>query len=89
MKAEGLLSDPNIRLVLIPAPDELPTSPEYQRDLRDFVQSVRAAGFLVSARNFVNDAVGGVGGLDGEITPLASELLLEPLVLWPQSWRAH
>jgi hypothetical protein len=67
MKAEFIEPVPELRLRLIRAPDDPPlSSPEYQKELSEFAQSLRAHGIKVESRSFALDAVHGGGGASGE-----------------------
>ena len=58
---------PELRLVLVQAPDELPTfSPEYQKELRKFIDGAQAADLRIHTTRGVNDALSGGGGLLGQ-----------------------
>lgn len=58
---------PELRLILVPAPDDLPSSSvEYQKELAGFSRALRAQGIETSLSCRAFDAVGGGGGLTGE-----------------------
>jgi hypothetical protein len=59
-----------LQLILRRPPTALPV--EFQKELRDFYQELRAKGVEAGARSYVNDAVGGGGGLSGEFTVIVS-----------------
>ncbi len=62
-----------LRLALIRSPDDEATfSPNYQAELRQFYQLVRANNVRINAVAFTMDSVGAAGGLVGEfVIPLA------------------
>ncbi len=75
MEAEIIEPNPELRLILIRAPDDPPLSgPEYQKELEGFAQALRSQGIKVSSRWFTQDAVGGGGWSVGEFTLLATTL---------------
>ena len=51
------------------------SSREYQKELADFAQSLRAQGIQSAARAFALDACGAVGGLSGEFTLIATTII--------------
>ena len=64
-----------LRLRLIPAPDDLaPSNPEYQKELRNLYQALKSEGLEATARSFAHDAVGGGGGLTGEFALIVTAL---------------
>jgi uncharacterized membrane protein YhiD involved in acid resistance len=79
MQAEIIDPQRELRLALSSAPGDLPlSSPEYQKELRDFAESLRSQGVNVSARFWAHDAVGGGGGYTGEFTLIIATIA--PLV---------
>src|ERR1017187_3756179 len=67
--------EPELRLILVPAPDDPPpSSVEYRRELADFAAALRAQGIEVPLRGRAFDAAGGGGGLPEEF------LLIVPLL---------
>src|SRR5262245_48316394 len=62
-----------VRLTMVrSADDEAAFSPNYQSELRQFYQLVRADNVRINAVGFANDTVGASGGLVGEfVIPLA------------------
>ena len=63
----------SLKVQLLPAPGEGPRStPEYQKALGGFAESLRSQGVEVSPRYYANDAIGGGGGLSGEFTVIAA-----------------
>lgn len=59
-------SEPELVLILKPAPDEPPLrSAEFQKALSEFARSLRAKDVQVASRSFAFDAVHGGGGLTG------------------------
>jgi len=64
MEAEIIEPEPGLRLIFVPASDDLPQ--EFQRELSEFAEALRGRGIQVSVRSSAFDAVHGVGGLSGE-----------------------
>jgi hypothetical protein len=68
-----------LRLTIVPAPDDPPlSSEEYQTILRDFHQELKSHGLEVSSRWYTHDAVGSGGGFVGEFVLAAA--VLAPLI---------
>ena len=63
-------AEPELYLCLLAARDDR----EYQEALGNFFRAVRLQDVEVSARYYVNDAVGGGGGLSGEFGIIASAI---------------
>jgi hypothetical protein len=58
-------SEPELRLILVRAPDDPPlSSPAFQKELSDFARSLR--GIQVEPICFAADSMDGGGGLSGE-----------------------
>jgi hypothetical protein len=75
MKAESSDPKPEVRLIFKPAPGDLPlSSPEFQKELREFYRAVRPEGVTVAARSYAHEAVGGGGGLTREFTILVTSI---------------
>jgi len=75
MESEIIEPEPDLRLCLIPAPDEpAMRSPEFQQELRTFTQALKAQGIYASSNSIAQDAIGGGGWSVGEITFLISTL---------------
>lgn len=58
--------EPELKLIIVPAPDDLPFSKEYQKVLLDLLQALRAEGLEVSSPISTRDAVGAIGGYSGQ-----------------------
>ena len=63
-------AEPELYLCLLAARDDR----EYQEALGNFLRAVRLQDVEVSARYYVNDAVGGGGGMSGEFGIIASAI---------------
>ncbi len=75
MESEIIEPEPELRLILIPSPDDAPlSSNEYQKVLRDFSEALKSQGLGVSSRWHTNDAVGAGGGFVGEFVLAAAVL---------------
>ena len=75
MESEIIEPEPELRLFLIPAPDEPPLrSSEFQEELRTFKQALKSQGINASSPSFVRDVVGGGGWSLGEFTLLVATL---------------
>lgn len=75
MKADLIEPEPELRLRLIAAPDDPAlSSPEYQKELRDFYQALESEGVEASPIRYAHDAVGGGGGLTREFTLIVTTL---------------
>ena len=73
VEAEIIEPEPELRLSLIPAPDEPPVrSTQFQEDLRAFTQALKASDINASSTSFAQDAIGGGGWSVGEITLLTT-----------------
>jgi hypothetical protein len=67
--------DPEFQLHLIRSTDDPAlSSPDYQKELLDFCQALKSKGVEASARHWAHDAVGGGGGLTGELTLMVTAL---------------
>jgi hypothetical protein len=72
---DNVQPEPDLRVILIPAPDDAPlSSSEYQKELGEFFQSLQSQGVKASARCYVRDAVGAGGGLTGTFVIVAATL---------------
>jgi hypothetical protein len=66
-QATGGLPKPELRLTLLPGPDDPPlASKEFQEELCQFARALHTQGTQISSRMFAFDAVRGGGGLSGE-----------------------
>jgi hypothetical protein len=67
MEAEIIEPKPELRLILVRAPDDPPLAgPEFQKELSEFRQLLYAHGIQIESRSFAVDAAHGGGGLSGE-----------------------
>lgn len=87
MSSQFIEPKPEFRLVLVPAPDDPPLfSAEYQRELADFGEMLRAQDIEVSSRYCTFDAVGAGGGLSGEFILRVLTIVGPPLITGLAGW---